>query len=97
MADSKTIYRLLLKLYPARFREEYETPMELQFRDDYRSARGAWPRLAFWLRALRDLSISIPSEILREVWQDLRRSAQVYRRWPLTTALALIAWRWQSG
>ncbi len=91
MADPTTIYRLLLRLYPARFREEYGTPMELQFRDDYRNERGTWPRLAFWLHAFRDLAISIPSEILREVWQDLRRSARVYRRRPLTTALALIA------
>ncbi len=54
----RTIYRLLLKLYPARFREEYARPLERQLEDDYRdSDRGAalvffWPR-ARWGRILR--------------------------------------------
>jgi putative ABC transport system permease protein len=91
MADPKHIYRFLLKLYPARFREEYEAPLERQFRDEYCEARGLWARCLFWLRALWDLAVSIPTEFVRELRQDLAYGARVYRRRALVTMLALTA------
>jgi len=91
MPDPKTIYRLLLKLYPARFREEYETPLERQFWDEYREIEGGWPRAVFWLRALADLAVSIPAELLRELRQDLGFAARVYRQRRVATGLALAA------
>ncbi len=84
-------YRWLLKLYPARFREEYETPLERQFRDDYRDARSAGERAAFFARAWLDLAVTIPAEISRELLQDLRYAARVYRGRALVTTLALTA------
>src|SRR6266404_298710 len=81
------LYRLLLKLYPARFREEYEAPLQRQFRDDYREAGGRWARIVFWTRALLDLAVSIP----RELRQDVRYSFRVYSRRPLVTFLAVAA------
>ncbi len=66
MRDASRLYRMLLRLYPARFREEYAEPLELQFQDDCRGLRGP-ARLLFWLRSLRDLAISIPAEILYEL------------------------------
>jgi len=91
MADPKQIYRFLLKLYPARFREEYEAPLERQFRDDYAQARVRWARGLFWLRALADLATSIPCEFARELRQDLTYAARVYRRRALVTVLAVTA------
>jgi putative ABC transport system permease protein len=91
MADPKQFYRFLLKLYPARFREEYEAPLERQFRDEYGEARGFWARVFFWLRALSDLAISVPAEFARELRQDLTYAARVYRRRALVTALAIAA------
>lgn len=91
MADPRRIYRHFLKLYPARFREEYEAPLERQFADEYREARGPWMRVLFWLRALADLAISIPAEFLRELRQDLGYAARVYRKRALVTMLALTA------
>jgi len=91
MADPKQIYRFLLKLYPARFREEYEAPLERQFRDEYGQARGPWARVFFWLRALADLATSIPAEFARALRQDLTYAARVYRRRALATALAVAA------
>jgi putative ABC transport system permease protein len=91
MADPRTIYRLLLKLYPARFCEEYSGPLERQFRDDYREARGPAAKSWFWLHALADLALSIPAEIFREVRQDLHYAARIYRQRTATTALALAA------
>ena len=92
MADRKrTMYRLLLKLYPARFREEYETPMERQFLDDYGEARGALARTMVWLRTLMDLATSIPKQALFELRQDLQYTLRVHRRSPFATVLAFAA------
>ena len=91
MTNPKTIYRLLLKLYPARFREEYTTPLERQFLDEYRELPNNWARLLFWLRALADLAVSIPLEFARELRQDVSYARRVYRRRSAATGLALIA------
>jgi predicted permease len=85
------LYRFLLKLYPARFREEYGMPLEQQFRDEYRDTDGTLARFAFWIRTIRDLTISIPLELLRELRQDLRYSVRIYSRRPVVTLLAVAA------
>ena len=36
----KRLYRLLLRIYPAGFREEYASELEHQFADEYREAEG---------------------------------------------------------
>jgi hypothetical protein len=91
MAEPRKLYRLLLKLYPARFREEYGTPLEQQFSDEIREADGAFARFAVWIRTLRDLAISIPLELARELRQDLRYSVRIYSRRPGVTILAVSA------
>jgi predicted permease len=91
MAGPRQIYRVLLRLYPARFREEYEAPLERQFADEYREAHGPARRMLFWLRALSDLAVSVPTEFLRELQQDLSYAAGMYRRRMLVTMLALAA------
>jgi hypothetical protein len=91
MADPLKLYRFLLKLYPARFREEYGSPLEQQFSDEYRDADGALARLAVWMRTLRDLAISIPLELGRELRQDLRYSVRIYSKRPGVTFLAVAA------
>jgi hypothetical protein len=88
MTDPSKLYRLLLKLYPARFREEYEMPLELQFRDDYRDAPGKW---RFWLRTLYDFVLTAPMELARELKHDLLHSLRTYARRPLTTFFAITA------
>jgi len=91
MPGAGKLYRLLLKLYPARFREEYGKPLERQFLDEYRDQHGGWQRLLFWTRTLTDLAWSIPTQFAREVRQDLRHSVRVYARRPFVTLLALSA------
>jgi predicted permease len=91
MPDPRKIYRLLLRLYPARFREEFEVPLERQFADEYRDASNTGARALLWMRALADLAISIPGQIIRELWRDLRYASRVWRRRSLVTALALTA------
>src|SRR5579872_6338577 len=88
MPDPRDLYRLMLNLYPARFREEYATPLERQFRDEYRDLPNSGARVLFWIKALADLAISIPSELLRELRQDVTYAARVYRRSWSVTALS---------
>ena len=42
--DPLRLYRFLLRLYPARFREEYRAPLEQQARDEDRDS--SWPHAA---------------------------------------------------
>lgn len=89
MADPVRVYRWLLKLYPARFREEYGGPLEREFADEYREAGARRGRL--WLRTLADLAVSVPRQAAHELRQDIRFGLRVYARRPLTTVLAMIA------
>jgi hypothetical protein len=56
------IYTWLLKLYPARFRDEYAASALQLFRDRFRSEQGLFRRLRFWLDIITDLAISLPRE-----------------------------------
>jgi putative ABC transport system permease protein len=84
-------YRWLLRLYPAGFREEYETPMERQFQDEYRDADGRGERLLVWLRAIADVAMSAPIEMLRELQQDMEHAFRVYRHRPAGSIMAVAA------
>ena len=56
---SERIYAWLLKLYPARFREEYAALMLQLFRDRLQTERGVFRRFRFWLDVTIDLAVSI--------------------------------------
>jgi putative ABC transport system permease protein len=81
----------LIKLYPARFREEYAEPLGRQFADEYREAARGGNRALFWIRVLGDLLVSIPTEIARELARDLAFALRVYRKRLPVTALAIAA------
>ncbi len=91
MPRALNAYRRLVKLYPARFREEYGRPLEQQFVDEYREADGRLTRAVLWARVIADFVVSMPRELLREVRDDMRYAARVYLRHPLVTVLALVA------
>ena len=57
---SEKIYSFLMRLYPARFREEYGDEALQLFRDRSRDERGFFRRLRLWLDLLADLAISVP-------------------------------------
>jgi hypothetical protein len=63
---SERIYGWLLKLYPARFREEYAASMLQLFRDRLQAEQGGFRRLRFLLDMMIDLSSSIPVEHRRQ-------------------------------
>ena len=60
MRISLKLYRLLLKIYPARFREDYGAPLQQQFKDDYREAEGARDRIRLWAQAILDIARTAP-------------------------------------
>jgi putative ABC transport system permease protein len=88
---SLKLYRLLLKLYPAGFREEYAKPMEREFRDELAESTGVFALTKLWLRLLADLSISLPQQLAREVVRDLKHTLRLWANRPLHTGFAILA------
>lgn len=91
MRHSAKLYRRLLSLYPVRFREEYQTPMERQFVDDYREASTRWDRTRVWQRAVWDIVLSAPEQLLSEFWFDLKHGLRAYRSRLFSMSLAIVA------
>jgi putative ABC transport system permease protein len=84
------LYRLLLKLFPAGFRESYGAPMERQFQDDYSDVRGGRARFRFWLDTVADVVRAAPGQLAREVGQDARHALRMWMKRPLHTAFAVL-------
>src|SRR5689334_20544022 len=76
------LYRLLLRLYPAEFRDEYGREMSQMVRD--RIARE--PRLRLCLDLARDLARTAPKEHAHVLLNDLRYAARLIRRAPMFTS-----------
>jgi len=88
---SLRLYRWLLKLFPASFRDEYAGQLEREFRDELAEARGTPDLAAVWVRLLLDLAISVPAQLAREIFQDSRHAPRQWARRPLNTAFAVAA------
>lgn len=86
---SLTLYRWLLRFYPAGFRENYATPLEREFRDELAESTGPWAFATLWIRLLADLAISIPAQIAREVFQDCRHTLRLWARRPWYTGFGI--------
>jgi predicted permease len=91
MPAAPKLYRLLLRLYPASFRERYQGQMERYFLDEYAATSSAFGRLKLWMRELFGLAISIPMQTAVEAGQDLRYSLRVYRGRSFSAVLAVAA------
>jgi putative ABC transport system permease protein len=89
MRLAKRFYRLLLKLYPAGFREEYSGPLQRQFLDDYAEVRDRREQVRFWLGTVMDVLRSMPREFARELAQDSQHAIRLWRRKPLSTLFAI--------
>lgn len=59
---SEVIFRLLLHLYPSRFRQEYGDEALQLFRDRTHDETGVWLSVRLWFDLLTDLVISLPRE-----------------------------------
>ncbi|HEY6211065.1 MAG TPA: ABC transporter permease, partial [Vicinamibacterales bacterium] len=80
------MYRALLRLYPAEFRDEYGREMTQLVRD--RAPRE--PAGRFWFDVAADLARTAPKEHLHVLMNDLRYAARMMRRAPLFTAAVVL-------
>lgn len=85
------LYRILLKLYPPGFREDYAGPMEKEFRDELAESDGVRNFAMLWIRLLFDLAVSVPRQVSREVRQDLRHTLRHWSKYPWQTGFAIAA------
>ncbi len=88
---SLRLYRWLLKLYPAGFREQYAEPLVREFCDELRESTGAAALFMLWLRLVPDLVASVASQLAREVAQDAKHTVRLWIRRPWHTAFAMLA------
>ena len=73
---SEVIFRLLLHLYPSRFRQEYGDEALQLFRDRRHDEAGMWPSVRLWFDLLTDLVISLPREYCDSRPEVARASAK---------------------
>ena len=88
---SLKLYRFLLKLYPAGFRDDYAGPMERGFRDELAESSGVFALAKLRLRLLTDLAVSIPLQFARELSQDARHTLRLWAKRPGQTGFAILA------
>ena len=79
---SLRLYRWLLKLYPAGFRENYAEPLEREFREELRESTSAAALGILWIRLVADMAVSVPLQLSREVKQDARHTVRLWGRRP---------------
>jgi hypothetical protein len=84
------VFRALLALYPAAFRDEYGRELTLLFIDRYRDATDPWDRATLWLDVLTGLAVEAPKEHCRMILQDLRHALRTLRRHGLVTITIVI-------
>lgn len=88
---SLRLYRLLLKLYPAGFGDDYAGPMEREFRDELTESRDAFAVARLWVRLLADLAVAIPLQFFRELFQDVKHTLRLWANRPWQTVFSILA------
>lgn len=91
MHASGRVYRCLLWLYPARFREEYGVAMERQFFDEYRETDGPFDRARLWVQTIVDAAVSVPQQVALELSADIKQAVRAYSRRSFSMVLAVAA------
>ncbi len=84
------MYRWLLRLYPASFRDEYGGEMQAVFARQQRDARTPAARAVLWLRTVADTCVSAAVVHWDILAQDLRYSARTLGRSPGFAITALV-------
>ena len=87
------MYRWLLRLYPASFRNEYGREMAAAFARERRDTRTPLGRAVLWLRAIADTCVNAAGIHRDILTQDLRYTLRTLRRTPAfaVTAVAVVA------
>jgi putative ABC transport system permease protein len=82
-------YSILLKLYPAAFREEYEREMRASFRRQRREEPGFGRGMLLWLSILADTLTTAPGEHFHMLMSDVRYGLRTLRKTPAFTLAVL--------
>ncbi|HEU4927537.1 MAG TPA: ABC transporter permease [Vicinamibacterales bacterium] len=87
------MYRWLLRLYPASFRNEYGREMAAAFARERRDTRTPLGRAVLWLRAIADTCVNAAGSHRDILTQDLRYTLRTLRRTPAfaLTAVTVVA------
>lgn len=85
------LYRILLRLYPTAFREEYAKAMEQEFRDELAEAQTGFAVVWHWMRLLFDLAVSLPAQLATEIGRDSRHALRLWAKRPWHTGFAVVA------
>lgn len=83
------LYRGLLFLYPAPFREEYGRELCLVFADRCREKRSGAEQAAVWLQAVIGILTEAPREHYHMIVQDIRYTLRILRKDLGVTAAAI--------
>jgi predicted permease len=84
------VFRALLSLYPAAFRDEYGRELALVFVDRYRDAVGPLDRARLWIEAVVGIVVEAPQEHARMIRQDLGYAWRVLRQHALLTTTIVL-------
>jgi putative ABC transport system permease protein len=80
------LYRLLLRLYPRDFSDDYADEMTLLYRERVRDEGMA----RVWLAVAADLTRTAPREQAATLVQDVRHAWRTWRRTPMLAAAAIL-------
>ena len=80
------IFRALLFAYPAEFRHEYGSELELVFAEKLQNE----PKARVWFAVLRDLLIAAPKEHLHILKADLHYAVRIFAKSPAFTLMAVL-------
>ena len=102
---AERVYRQLLRLYPADFRRRFADDLQELFRDAHRAAaaRGAGARAAFWMRIVKDATVTAVAErfdpsqvspqrgpLMEGLLQDVRYALRMVARRPALSVIIVL-------
>jgi putative ABC transport system permease protein len=82
------LYRLLLRLYPAQFRQDYEREILLAFRREWEWQSGHVGAFLYFMTAITGILLNAPKEHMEMLFDDLRYAWRTFVRGPWFTLVA---------